>query len=127
MYLEDEELAEHLTTGREMATGREQQRKNIIVLITMTVELADDICALVARSGGRLENVGISEVTFLKVTSVRRTLHLTDGLAERVRELLLQLPDIPDKILERKGESSGWTPRMCHARILHSQLIVGVG
>ena len=71
----------------------------------MTVELSDDICALVARSDGGSGEVGVSEVTFLRVTSARRILRLTDRLQEKVEELLLQLPDIPDSVLE---QANGW-------------------
>ena len=84
------------------------KEKNTFVLVTLTVELSDDILALVARSNGDPTRLGISEVTFLKVTSVRRTLPLTDELQERAGELLLQLADIPDDVLLSVNESRFW-------------------
>ena len=108
MYLGDDELSESLKVGRELADERKEQSRNILVLVTLTVGLADDIMAMVARASGDPTELGISELTFLRVTSVRRTIPLTDGLRERVGEMLLQLADIPDDVLMKAEEGRFW-------------------
>ena len=108
IYLGDDELSESLKVGRELADERKDQRRNIFVLVTLTVGLSDDIMAMVARANGDPMGLGINEVTFLRVTSVRRTMPLTDGLQERVGELLLQLADIPDNVLMEAEEGRFW-------------------